>query len=184
MSLQTEIINKEALSGERERFVEKWSRIYFQSGFTNRGEEQLATVHWRFFLSSGDELVSHVGLTEYLLVLDGRPEYVGAIGGLFTKDGAMGRGHASRLMDQAETFIFERLGFRFGILFCLPALVPFYARRGWVRLRIPVTLEQRQSIATWPEAAMIFSRGNQVSPDALVHVPIQPRTRVSPDPAR
>jgi len=94
----------------------------------------------------------------------------------------MGKGHATRLLDEAESFIFERLAFRFGILFCLPALVPFYARRGWMQLRIPVTLEQRHGIATWSEAAMILSRGNDVSPDPLVHVPIQPRARVTLDP--
>lgn len=178
MSVQIEIISQGELSGDYARFAEKWSRIYFQPESSVGDEHQLAGVHWRLFLRSGDELVSHVGLTEYLIMLDGRPEYVGAVGGLFTQRNAMGKGHASRLMDEAEAFIFGRLAFRFGILFCLAALVPFYARRGWVQLRTSVTLEQQRGLATWPEATMIFSRENKPSPSALVHVPIQPRARV------
>jgi hypothetical protein len=180
MSFEIEIIRSDVLSLRHGHFVEEWSRTYFDPAAVS-GDLQKATVHWRFFLNSSGELVSHVALTEYLILLDGRPEYVGAIGGLFTKRGEMGNGHATRLLDEVENFIFERLAFRFGILFCLPALVPFYARRGWMQLCIPVTLEQRHGLATWPEAAMILSRGNGVSPDALVHVPIQPRARVPLD---
>jgi len=177
MSNPVEIIQGGDLQPRHEHFVDEWTRIYFDPTATS-ADLQKAGVHWRFFLNSEDELVSHAALTEYLVVLDGHPEYIGAVGGLLTKRCEMGKGHATCLMNEVEAFIFERLAFRLGILFCLPTLVPFYARRGWVQLRTAVTLEQRHGLVTWPEAAMIFSRGNEFSPDTIVHVPIQPRTRM------
>jgi len=40
-------------------------------------------------------------------------------------------------MDRAEAFIFTELNLSTGILFCLPELVPFYAKRGWSLVENP-----------------------------------------------
>jgi GNAT superfamily N-acetyltransferase len=105
-------------------------------------------VHWRLLLRDAYCLLSHVAITEMTVELDGQRVACGAIGGLFTPPKLQGRRYGTSLMDRAEAFIFGELKLTMGILFCLPELVPFYARRGWSLVKNPVTLEQTNGVAT------------------------------------
>ena len=64
-------------------------------------------------------------------------------------------------MDYAEEFILNELHLPFAILFCLPELESFYVKREWKSLDIPVTLQQSNGSATWPESVMVWPAKNE-----------------------
>lgn len=59
-----------------------------------------------------------------------------------------------------------------GILFCLPELVPFYARRGWSLVEEAVTLEQGTRVVTWGAAVMLLAADRSQNGSHRIHVPI------------
>lgn len=152
-------------------FINHWNQHYFGEVAVAKGLAK-APVHWRLILRDDQSMVSHVALTEMMIELDDQRIKTGAVGGLFTPLDLQGRGHATALMDRAEEFIFDRLQLSFGILFCLPELVPFYARRGWSLVENPVTLEQAKGVVTWGAAVMLLSADRTQNGQHSIHVPI------------
>lgn len=130
-----------------------------------------APVHWRLILRDDQGMASHVALTEMNIEMNGQPTKCGAVGGLFTPPHLQGRGFGNALMDRAEEFIFDRLKFSMGTLFCLPELVPFYAKRGWSLVDQPVTLEQKNNVVTWGAAVMLLSADHAQKGHHSIHVP-------------
>lgn len=169
-----DIIHRDEVTPEQEGFINHWSQAYFgEAAITKRLSS--APVHWRLILRDGEKMVSQVAVTELEVDFDGTRLTVGAIGGLFTPEKFQGRGYANALMDRAEDFIFMKLEFPFGILFCLPALVPFYAKRRWTEIAGPVTLEKNHGNHTWGAATMILFPDRTQTGDHSVHVPNQPK---------
>jgi len=114
-----------------------------------------------------------VALTEFLLEVDGRERHTAAVGGLLTAKDLMGQGYANQLMAVAEEYCFNHLNLNLGILFCLPTLISFYAKRGWRRILLPVTLAQTKGIVAWPEAVMILLKPGTSWEGKSIHVPQQ-----------
>lgn len=165
-----DIIRGNDVTRAQEQFINHWNQHYFGEVAVAKGLAK-APVHWRLLLRDDKSLLSHVALTEMMIELDGQPAKCGAIGGLFTPLELQGRGHANALMDHAEAFIFQQLRLTMGILFCLPELVPFYARRGWSLVESPVTLEQARGVVTWGAAVMLLSADHTQHGQHRVHVP-------------
>jgi hypothetical protein len=174
MSSLIDVATGNDLTSDQEKFVNVWSKEYFDHVAVSRDLKK-ASVHWRLFLTVDGELTGHVALTEFMVIIDGREQSCGAVGGLLTARTKMGKGYGNQLMDAAETFIFERLAFESAILFCLPDLVPFYGHRGWTTIQTPVTLEQSAGIITWPESVMTLRGQPVISADSIIHVPKQPQ---------
>lgn len=167
-----DLVTRNDLSPAQEAFVNRWSEVYFGTRATSQDENQ-APVHWRMFLRDAKGFVSHVALTEFRIEVDGRERNTAAVGGLLTAQGSMGKGYANQLMDVAEEFFFNQLNLNLGILFCLPALIPFYAKRGWESILFPVTLAQTKGMVTWPEAVMILPKPGTSWEGKSIHVPQQ-----------
>lgn len=62
---------------------------------------------------------------------DGEAVPVAGLNNLITLPPCKGRGLASRLLRETESWWFEALGARCGLLLCADALVPYYERLGW-----------------------------------------------------
>lgn len=174
-----EAVRGDALSQAQVDFVHVWSKEYF-GHVTAARDLKKATVDWCLFLTAGGELVSHVALSEMSIVVGDQRRKAGAIGGLFTARPRIRRGFANVLMKHAETFTFRDLAADLGILFCLPQLVSFYARRGWRLVGTPVTLQQPGGIVTWTEAVMVLPPNGETWNEQIIHVPSQSR-RSTPD---
>lgn len=166
---QLEVLNGNDLTPAQETFINHWNELYFGEVAVSRGLTK-APVHWRFLLSQDETLLSHVALTELFIELDGQSLTAGAVGGLFTPDHLQGNGLGNALMDHAETFIFDHLKLPIGILFCLPELVPFYARRHWSLIEQPVTIEQKNSVVTWGAAVMILLPDRSQQSHHSIHI--------------
>ncbi|MFA6547004.1 MAG: GNAT family N-acetyltransferase [Limisphaerales bacterium] len=166
-----DIIQGNHVTPAQEQFINHWNQRYFGAVAVSKGITK-APVHWRLLLRENQSFTSHVALTEMMIELDDKPVKCGAIGGLFTPLELQGRGYANALMDHAEAFIFDQLRLTLGILFCLPELVPFYARRGWSLMETPATLEQATRAVTWGAAVMLLSADRTQHGQHRIHVPM------------
>jgi GNAT superfamily N-acetyltransferase len=166
-----DVVREQDVTSDQEHFINHWNQHYFGQVSVARGLKQ-APVHWRLIWRDEKTLLSHVALTELGIELDGQPMRAGAIGGLFTPPHLQGRGYANALMEEAETFLFEHLKLPMGILFCLPELVPFYAKRHWTAVTQPVTLEQTSGSVTWSASVMILLRDRTQIAQSVIHVPL------------
>jgi hypothetical protein len=167
-----DLVKGNDLTASQEAFVNHWSEVYFGTRATSQDADQ-APVHWRLFLRDAKGFVSHVALTEFRIEVDGKERRTAAVGGLLTAKDLMGKGYANRLMDVTEEFFFNQLHLNLGILFCLPRLIPFYAKRGWKSILFPVTLAQQKGIVTWSEAVMILPKQGTSWEGKSIHVPQQ-----------
>ena len=170
MDSDIQIVKGNALRPEQKQVVIHWNNLFF-GNVSVSGSKELAPVHWRLILSESGSILSQVAITELDVDINGERLTVGSIGGLFTPTELQGKGYANHLMDRAEGFISTDLGYKIGILFCLPKLVPFYQKRNWTPVCIPVTLQQKNCITTWGAEVMLFG----ISEDSIksVHVPRQ-----------
>lgn len=167
-----DIIQGNDLTFAQEQFINQWNQHYFGHVAVAKGVAK-APVHWRLLLRDAESLLSHVALTEMAVELDGQTQLCGAVGGLFTPPELQDRGHASALMDRAEAFIFDEIKLSTGILFCLPELVPFYARRSWSVVEGAVTLEQSSGVVTWGAAVMLLAADRGQHGRHRIHVPMR-----------
>ena len=110
----------------------------------------------RFFhVYVAGELVASAGVLARTVDVAGTPVTVAGIGGVVCRPEARGQGHATAAVAAALTHGVESMGADFGMLFCLPKLVPFYARTGWQRLAAPVLIEQSKGKVPSPLEVMV-----------------------------
>jgi aminoglycoside 2'-N-acetyltransferase I len=110
-----------------------------------------------FFVEDDGHVVSHVGILEATVQAGEREVRVGGIGGVVSVPEAQGRGHIHTAMRRAAEFMRDELQVEFGMLFCLPGLVPFYARQGWQLLDEIVQFQQPSGPVISPFRSMVLS---------------------------
>ena len=172
--MNLKVIRGNELSAAQADFLNHWSEEYFGEVAVSKGLAK-APVHWRLILEECGEMLSAVALTEMALEIDGESQTLGAVGGLLTPKPLQGLGYGNALMERTEAFIFRDLNLPGAILFCLPELVPFYARRGWLAVDHPVTLEQKAGSVVWGAAVMLLWPENAHRNTHSIHLPLRPR---------
>ena len=81
---------------------------------------------------------------------------VGGLGGVITLPEARGRGLARQVVGRATHFFRDDLGASFGLLFCLPRLVPFYRSLGWQLVEPGVLIDQPGGKILSPVPVMVL----------------------------
>ncbi|MDF1739619.1 MAG: GNAT family N-acetyltransferase [Verrucomicrobiales bacterium] len=180
MPNEIDVVRGQDVTPEQQEFISYWTHLYFKD-VTVCNDKKAAPVHWRLMLRNEGEILSQVAITELEIEIDGQKVTAGSIGGLLTPTHLQGNGHANSLMERAEKFIFTDLNLPMGILFCLPGLVPFYARRGWTPITRPVTLQQKCGPVEWGAEVMVLERGEHLIGDRSIHVPNQTKTKSEQD---
>ena len=117
-----------------------------------------------FILDVDGEAMSHVGLLDHTVKVDGQPVRVGGIGGVVTNGEVHGRGYSQKTLRYAERYMCEELRVEFGLLFCLDRLRPFYERQGWQIVNEPVEFEQAAGKMVSPFNVMVLPCGERVWP--------------------
>jgi aminoglycoside 2'-N-acetyltransferase I len=97
---------------------------------------------WHVLVLEDDRVVSHVGIVERTVTVEGQPLRVGGIGAVATMPKMQGRGLASAAMRHAGEYLREALKVDFGLLVCGPKVEPLYARLGWKMISSPVLVDQ------------------------------------------
>lgn len=176
MPYDIDVVRGHEVTPEQQDFINYWTHAYFGDVAVCK-DKKAAPVHWRLMLRNDGEILSQVAITELDIEIDGRKVTAGSIGGLLTPTHLQGNGHANSLMDRAEEFIFTDLNLPMGILFCLSELVPFYAKRGWMSLTRPVTLQQKRGPIEWDAEVMVLGHREQLNGNLSIHVPNQTKTK-------
>jgi len=89
---------------------------------------------------------------------------IGGLGGVITLPEARGRGLARQVVSRATEFMRDDLGVSFGLLFCLPRLVPFYESQGWTVVEQGVLIDQPGGKVPSPVPVMILPFGDEPWP--------------------
>lgn len=93
--------------------------------------------------------------------LGDRSVVIGGLGGVITLPEARGRGLARRIVGRATEFLRDDLGASFGLLFCLPRLVPFYRSLGWEVVEPGVLIDHPGGKIPSPVPVMILPFGEE-----------------------
>ncbi|WP_202845202.1 GNAT family N-acetyltransferase [Luteimonas saliphila] len=120
-------------------------------------ETRWAAPDWTFLGKADDGgLACFYHLVERAVRIDGQPVAVAGLNNLITTRAYRGRGLASELLAASERAWFSSLDARCGLLLCAEALVPFYQRLGWQRVRSEVRFEQPAGVRTWTAECMML----------------------------
>jgi GNAT superfamily N-acetyltransferase len=119
------------------------------------------TMTWRrkdvhFFMDVDNKPMCHVGILKHEVSVGGRPLTIAGLGGVVTRPEAQGKGYARKLIARAVEFFGQEWKVEFGLLFCLPRLVPYYDSLGWQAIEGPVLIEQPSGQIQMPLPAMVF----------------------------
>ncbi len=93
-----------------------------------------------------------------------RNRVVGGLGGVITLPEARGRSLARQVVGRATEFLRDDLGASFGLLFCLPRLVPFYRSLGWQVVEPGVLIDQPGGKIPSPVPVMILPLKDETWP--------------------
>ncbi len=89
---------------------------------------------------------------------------IGGLGGVITLPEARGRGLARQVVGRATEFFRDDLQASFGLLFCLPRLVPFYRSLGWQLVEPGVLINQPGGKIPSPVPVMVLPFGEEPWP--------------------
>lgn len=100
--------------------------------------------------------VSHVGVLRHEVRSSTRSLRLAGFGGVVTVPEAQKRGYASQLMQHATHLALTDWSQDAGLLFCLPALLPYYERLGWRQIQHSVLIDQPSGRIPAPIPAMVY----------------------------
>ena len=120
------------------------------------------------------EFASKASILKHSVVINDNEVLVGGVGGVITMPAFQGQGHVTAVLTYLTDYLRNQLGVPFGMLFCRPALVPFYGRFGWQLIADTVYLEQPNGVIASPLPAMYASYSNQPWPKGTVHLNSEP----------
>jgi aminoglycoside 2'-N-acetyltransferase I len=118
---------------------------------------QWAKSDWRLLLETQGEFVSHAGIVERTVTVEGLLVRVGGIGAVATAPRWQRRGLARQLLERAAGFMRSELRVDFGLLICGDDLIPYYGRLGWRVTPGPLWADQPQGKVKMPTAIMALS---------------------------
>lgn len=105
------------------------------------------------------ELAGFYNLVLRSVSMDEHKVPVAGINNVVTLAGYRGRGIATQLLGDTESYWFETLGTEHGLLLCADALLTFYERLGWYKVRSTVRFSQSDGTRTWSANCMLRTPG-------------------------
>ena len=106
-----------------------------------------------FGVHQDGRLVAHAGLVKIPISIGGTDTEIVGLGGVAVAPGRRGQGLA-RLVVAAAVDYARTMGPPYGLLFCLPSLVPLYQRLGWSVLDQDVQVERPEGPVVMPLRTM------------------------------
>jgi len=128
---------------------------------------QWATPDWTILCYDGDDIASFYHIVKRKVIMDGATVDAGGINNVVTCPEYRGKGLASRMLRQTESFLFEDLKCQVGLLLCSDDLVPFYERLHWYRALCPVIYQQASGEHLWKANAMLLSHHGTLTPRSI-----------------
>jgi GNAT superfamily N-acetyltransferase len=113
-------------------------------------------------------------ILQHSVAINDKQVLVGGVGGVITMPAFQRQGHSTAVLNYLTDYLRNQLKLPFGMLFCRPALVPFYGRFGWQLIADTVYVEQPNGVIASPLPVMYASYSNQPWPKGIVQLNSQP----------
>jgi GNAT superfamily N-acetyltransferase len=122
----------------------------------------------------GGEFAAKASVLKHSVVINDNEVLVGGVGGVITMPAFQGQGHATAVLSYLADYLGDQLRLPFGMLFCRPALVPFYGRFRWQIIADTVYVDQPNGVIASPLPVMYASYSNQPWPKGSVQLNSEP----------
>jgi predicted GNAT family N-acyltransferase len=137
------------------------------------------TLQWRhkdlrFVVFDNEEPVSHAGILQHVVTVEGQSILVAGMGGVVTVPAARGHGYARQLVQEAMRFAEHEWKVEAGLLFCRPQMVPFYESLGWQAVESLVMIDQAGGKIVSPLQVMVLPFGKRAWPAGIVELQSRP----------
>ena len=106
--------------------------------------------------------------------INGAEVLVGGVGGVITMPEFQGQGHATAVLNYLADYLRDQLHVPFGLLFCRPALIPFYGQFGWCVIEDTVNIQQAHGTVPNPLPVMYVSYAKRPWPKGTVNLNSEP----------
>jgi aminoglycoside 2'-N-acetyltransferase I len=124
----------------------------------------------RFILYDKDVLVSHAGILQHSVRVNGRSILVAGLGGVVTVPTARRKGFARQLVQHAMKYADAEWQVEAGLLFCRPEMIHYYEALGWQQVQFPVMIDQPNGKISSPLPVMVFPFGDRHWPTGTIEL--------------
>lgn len=159
--MRIEVARYAELAPERRAQIDEAAWAEFEQYAIVR-ENEWATADWTFLGFEADELVAYFNLVDRVVRIDGTPVRVAGLNNMVTMRAHRGKGHASRLLREAQPRWFAEFEFEAGLLLCADVLLPFYSKLGWRKLQCPIVHTQPDGPRTWVANGMLLETAGEL----------------------
>jgi GNAT superfamily N-acetyltransferase len=168
--MTSEIRVESALSNEQEAAIlalgDIWESAHLGLSWRPKEEHIVRYV--------GGEFAAKASILKHSVMVNDRGVPVGGVGGVITMPAFQGEGHATAVLNYLANYLRCDLKLPFGMLFCRPALAPFYGRLGWKLIEDTVYIQQPQRTMESPLPVMSASYSNEAWPRGSVYLNSEP----------
>ncbi|HMJ26029.1 MAG TPA: GNAT family N-acetyltransferase [Pyrinomonadaceae bacterium] len=136
---------------------------------------QAQSLQWRpknlrFILYDENELVSHAGILQHSVCVNGRSILVVGLGGVVTVPTARRKGFARQLVQHAMKHAEAEWHVEAGLLFCRPQMIHYYETLGWQQVQAPVMIDQPNGKIASPLPVMVLPFGDLGWPTGTIEL--------------
>jgi GNAT superfamily N-acetyltransferase len=112
--------------------------------------------------------VSQVGVLQRTITINQKPLLIAGVGFLITEPEYRSRGYATLVMNEAVTFVKNKLGLPFGLLTCKPGLESLYFGMAWRTVNQPNVFVQPTGIRSCGGLIMVRECGGTSWPEGKI----------------
>jgi len=152
-------------------FVEEYND---DSNDSNDSIEWIEESNYRVLGFVGGRLVSQVILSSQDILIGSQSLSIAGVGGVGTHPDWRRRGFARRLLKAAEDWIRSEGCYDFGMLFCDPEMIPYYASCGYIQIYNPIFIIQRGQRVEFVDHQMVLPISGKPWPEGVVDIPGRP----------
>ena len=156
MHVSIEVVREADLPQEVAKRISYWAAKAFED---HGGYENClwAPADWRILVYADGQLASFLKVTEREISVGDERLKVAGLGDVVTLPDWRRRGLAGLALHRFSEELCHRPDLEFGVLMCLPELVPYYSRFGWQAIAEPIVYTQAWGKETSHEVTMILS---------------------------
>ena len=130
-------------------------------------ETHWASPDWTIFINENNEILTFLNIVIREVNFDSKKVKVAGINNVITPKKYRGNGYASRIMNEAQDFIFGQLKIEHSLLLCADSVMPFYNKLGWYQVDSNVHFEQPSGVKLYDSNTMMLSSKITINPKKI-----------------
>ncbi|WP_062052888.1 GNAT family N-acetyltransferase [Aquimarina longa] len=126
-----------------------------------------ASPDYTLIFYHNNKIATFYNIVQRAITINDETYKVAGINNVITPKEYRGKGYASKLLKETETYIFNDLKCDYGVLLCADTLIPFYKKLGWYAIDCPVYFKQPNGKQLWKANTMLLANKNKVKPKLI-----------------